>query len=122
MLYLKMQINIWSECCLDVNEYHHQQHPPQQPPNSNGFLKTTRNSFLKSPNVNIAVGKNELADWFVDHKVLEYLFGPNLHVEVVKRSQDIVNFMAFSNRLNEAHLDIIWSSAQVFVRFKSLLS
>jgi len=25
---------------------------------------------------------NELADWFVKNKIVEYLFGPNLHVEV----------------------------------------
>jgi len=29
---------------------------------------------------------NELADWFVRNRVVEYLFGPNLHVEVNKRA------------------------------------
>ena len=27
-------------------------------------------------------GANELADWFVRNKIIEHLFGPNLHVEV----------------------------------------
>jgi hypothetical protein len=60
-----------------------------------------------------AATKNELADWLVANKIIEHLYGPNLHVEVVKRSQEIVNFLAFTNRLNEKHLDCIWSSAQL---------
>jgi hypothetical protein len=27
--------------------------------------------------------ENELADWFIENKIIEYLFGPNLHVEVI---------------------------------------
>jgi hypothetical protein len=57
--------------------------------------------------------ENELADWFVSHHIIEQLFGPNLHVEVIKRSQDIMNFLAFTNRINSHHLDIIWSSGQL---------
>jgi ubiquitin carboxyl-terminal hydrolase 34 len=57
--------------------------------------------------------KIELADWFVENKIIEHLFGPNLHVEVIKRSQDIMNFLAFTNRLTDKHLDVIWTSAQV---------
>ncbi len=26
--------------------------------------------------------RNELAEWFVDNKIIEHLYGPNLHVEV----------------------------------------
>jgi ubiquitin carboxyl-terminal hydrolase 34 len=61
----------------------------------------------------IGENKNELADWFVQNKIIEHLYGPNLHVEVIKRSQDIINFLAFTNRLNENHLNAIWTSAQV---------
>ena len=38
------------------------------------------------------LGKNEMAEWFIENNIVEYLYGQNLHVEVVKRSQDIVNF------------------------------
>lgn len=30
----------------------------------------------------VAGEPNELADWFVKNKIIEHLFGPNLHVEV----------------------------------------
>ena len=36
-----------------------------------------------------------------------------MEFKVIKQSQDIVNFLAFTNRLKETHLDVIWSSAQV---------
>ena len=65
--------------------------------------------------------KIELADWFVENKIIEHLFGPNLHVEVIKRSQDIMNFLAFSNRLTDKHLDVIWTSAQVSFKFPFLI-
>lgn len=57
--------------------------------------------------------KNDLAEWFIENNIVEYLYGPNLHVEVVKRSQGIVNFLAFTNRLTEKHLDVIWTLAQL---------
>lgn len=57
--------------------------------------------------------ENELADWFCEYKIIEHLYGPNLHVEVIKRSQDILNFLAYTNRINDKHLDIIWQSAQL---------
>lgn len=71
------------------------------------------------PNARIFINRsvNELAEWFIENKIIEHLYGPNLHVEVVKRSQDIMNFLAFTNQISEKHLDIIWSSAQVCVLF-----
>jgi hypothetical protein len=42
--------------------------------------------------------------------------------KVIKRSQDIVNFLAFTNRISEKHLDIIWSSAQVNTFKKNVTS
>lgn len=35
-----------------------------------------------SNNLNGDQVSNDLADWFVENKIIEYLFGPNLHVEV----------------------------------------
>lgn len=64
---------------------------------------------------------NELADWFVKNKIIETLYGPNLHVEVVKRSQDIMNFLAITNRLSHDHFNVIWSSAQLKHCSKSIM-
>jgi hypothetical protein len=35
---------------------------------------------------------NELADWFVKNKIVEHLFGPNLHVEVKLKRKSHFNF------------------------------
>jgi hypothetical protein len=53
-----MQINAWSEFSTMNNT----NHEPQPDENS--------------------CQHDELADWFIDNKIVEYLFGPNLHVEV----------------------------------------
>ncbi|CAF0722648.1 unnamed protein product [Brachionus calyciflorus] len=83
---MNLQINAWSEF--------------------NSLNASTLRSFNK-------LDTNELADWFIENNIVEYLYGPNLHVEVIKRSQEIVNFLAFTNRLTEKHLDAIWASAQL---------
>jgi hypothetical protein len=51
-----MQISAWSEFNNLVN--------------SNDNTQSNKND------------KNELAEWFVENKIIEHLYGPNLHVEV----------------------------------------
>lgn len=38
----------------------------------------------------------ELAGWLISNSMVEHLFGPNLHTEIIKRCQVILNF--FSSR------------------------
>ena len=42
---------------------------------------------------------------------MENIYGPNSHVEVIKQSHFILNFLA--NRLTTEHLDLIWCAAQL---------
>ena len=37
----------------------------------------------------------ELAQWILDTKLVEHIFGPNLHVEVIKQSHIILNFLGY---------------------------
>lgn len=54
-----------------------------------------------------------LVDWILENNVIGHLFGPNLHVEVLKQSQAILSLVAFERRLTSAHLDCMWAAAQL---------
>lgn len=53
----------------------------------------------------------ELSQWVVDNNIIEIIFGPDSHVEVIKQSQYIFSFIA--NKITIEHIDVIWSSAQL---------
>ena len=54
-----------------------------------------------------------MLNYFIKGLFLTIIYYYSRIFKVIKRSQDIVNFLAFTNRISEKHLDIIWSSAQV---------
>ena len=51
--------------------------------------------------------------WLLEKNVIGHLFGPNLHVEVIKQSQPILNQVAIERRLTSAHLDCMWAATQL---------
>lgn len=53
----------------------------------------------------------ELVDWILENKIIEHIFGPNLHVEVIKQSHIVLNFVV--NHITKEHIDVIWSSSQL---------
>nr|XP_023680681.1 ubiquitin carboxyl-terminal hydrolase 34 isoform X2 [Paramormyrops kingsleyae] len=55
----------------------------------------------------------ELADWLITNNVVEHIFGPNLHIEIIKQCQVILNFLAAEGRLSTQHVDCIWAAAQL---------
>lgn len=55
----------------------------------------------------------ELADWLISNSVIEHIFGPNLHIEIIKQCQVILNFLAAEGRLSTQHIDCIWAAAQL---------
>lgn len=55
----------------------------------------------------------ELSEWLIENKLVEHLFGPNLHVELLKQSQIILNYLARETYLTTSHLDCIWLAAQL---------
>nr|CAG8463916.1 13478_t:CDS:10 [Entrophospora candida] len=44
-----------------------------------------------------------------EHQILEYIFGSNIHLEIVQRSTDILTFLIHTKSLTSHELDIIWA-------------
>ncbi|XP_050316350.1 ubiquitin carboxyl-terminal hydrolase 34 isoform X2 [Anthonomus grandis grandis] len=55
----------------------------------------------------------QMADWLISNNIISHIFGPNLHVEVIKQSHIILNFLAMEGRITCEHMDIIWAAAQL---------
>ena len=53
----------------------------------------------------------ELLNWVLDNKIIEHIFGPNSHVEVIKQSHIVLNFVA--SQITIEHIDVIWSASQM---------
>lgn len=54
-----------------------------------------------------------LTNWLLSNQIVQHVFGPNLHVEVIKQSHPILSFLAMENQLSDEHVDIIWAAAQL---------
>ncbi|CAG8541215.1 3475_t:CDS:10 [Ambispora gerdemannii] len=49
-----------------------------------------------------------LVNRFREKEILEYIFGPNIHLEIVQRSTDVLLFLIDAEALNSTDLDKIW--------------
>uniref|UniRef100_T1IPZ0 ubiquitinyl hydrolase 1 n=1 Tax=Strigamia maritima TaxID=126957 RepID=T1IPZ0_STRMM len=65
-------------------------------------------TFMETESVGLA-----LANWLIQNKVIEHIFGPNLHVEIIKQSHYVLNFLATEGRITNDHIDCIWAAAQL---------
>lgn len=54
---------------------------------------------------------NSFREWIIEKKIIEYIFGPNCHVEIIKQSHTILNFVAYS--LDIEHVNVIWSASSL---------
>lgn len=61
----------------------------------------------------VEVVGQKLADWLTENQIISHLFGPNLHVEVIKQSHIVLNFLAVENQITEEHISLIWQAAQL---------
>ncbi|XP_035892637.1 ubiquitin carboxyl-terminal hydrolase puf isoform X2 [Anopheles stephensi] len=55
----------------------------------------------------------KLANWLSENQIISHLFGPNLHVEVIKQSHIVLNFLAVENQITEEHITLMWQAAQL---------
>eukprot|EP01119_Soliformovum_irregulare_P016659 TRINITY_DN4860_c0_g1_i1.p1 TRINITY_DN4860_c0_g1~~TRINITY_DN4860_c0_g1_i1.p1 ORF type:complete len:2591 (-),score=801.00 TRINITY_DN4860_c0_g1_i1:32-7804(-) len=63
-----------------------------------------------------------LVAWLQKNKVLEQIFGTSTHPEILKRSNDILGFMAKHNALSSENIDRIWVCATtVFEVYQSVV-
>lgn len=53
----------------------------------------------------------QLNQWIIDNNIIENIFGPHLHVEILKQSHFILS--CTSLKITTEHIDIIWGSAQI---------
>jgi hypothetical protein len=49
-------------------------------------------------------------EWCSKNQVLEDCYGKNSHPELMKRSVDLLKFLAEQNKLDKAHIDLIWGA------------
>ncbi|XP_061722090.1 ubiquitin carboxyl-terminal hydrolase puf [Cydia pomonella] len=59
------------------------------------------------------VAGQQLATWLTQNNIIEHLFGPNLHVEVIKQSHMILKFLAVEGRVTSEHVELVWAAAQL---------
>lgn len=54
-----------------------------------------------------------LATWLTENNIIAHIFGPNLHVEVIKQSHIVLSFLAMEGRISSMDMDIMWQAAQL---------
>lgn len=54
-----------------------------------------------------------LAMWLTENNIISHIFGPNLHVEVIKQSHIILSFLAMEGSISSMDMDIMWQAAQL---------
>jgi ubiquitin carboxyl-terminal hydrolase 34 len=55
----------------------------------------------------------QLAAWILQNRIVEHIFGPNLHVEVIKQSHVLLNFLAVEGKISNDHISVIWQASQL---------
>jgi hypothetical protein len=55
----------------------------------------------------------DLTHWMLESQLVEKLFGPSLHVELVKLSQPVLIYLATEGRLSLQHVNCIWAAIRL---------
>jgi ubiquitin carboxyl-terminal hydrolase 34 len=55
----------------------------------------------------------QLANWLLNSRIVDHIFGPNLHVEVIKQSHILLNFLASEGKITNEHINVIWQASQL---------
>ena len=63
-----------------------------------------------------------MAKWLQDKAIVETLFGPSLHVELVRRCSDILRFLAIQQMLPHACIELIWNASVVCDNFPHVMT
>ena len=53
-----------------------------------------------------------LCKWISDNKLVEYILGDSSHIEVIKRSATVLQFLSHNKQLTQHHLDLLWKSLE----------
>lgn len=55
----------------------------------------------------------QLNSWLIENQIVEHMFGPNLHVEVIKQSNTLLTYLAIEGKITKEHIEIMWAAAQL---------
>ena len=61
--------------------------------------------------------RGKMSEWLLQNKIIEYLFGPNTHQELLQRSNQIFVFIVQEQKFEMAHLDLLWECCMVIKNF-----
>ena len=50
--------------------------------------------------------------WISDNSIVETILHNSMHIEIVKRSDTILKFLAKSQTLKKEHLDLMWEASE----------
>ncbi|ETO14020.1 ubiquitin domain-containing protein [Reticulomyxa filosa] len=67
-----------------------------------------------SPHALKFITSKYLLKWIEENKLLEILFGPKSHPQLMKQATDILKFISMEGGLTLGHLSIIWGALEVF--------
>lgn len=56
--------------------------------------------------------KETLLQFIVDNQILEFILGENFHIEVFKRSLNLMCFLSLSGKLSKDHLNALWDVSE----------
>mmetsp|Transcript_12467 Transcript_12467/g.20271 ORF Transcript_12467/g.20271 Transcript_12467/m.20271 type:complete len:3278 (-) Transcript_12467:248-10081(-) len=80
-------------------------------------LQTDRNFQPSTPQQNVPfpvqyLDTTFMVQWLHKNRIMQRLFSENIHEEVLRRSGDIVKFLAHFQELENRDIDLIWDSIQ----------
>lgn len=56
-----------------------------------------------------------MVKWIETNGIMEMLFGSNAHQQLLRKSSDVVQFMATRQSLTQTHLETMWNTALVLL-------
>jgi ubiquitin carboxyl-terminal hydrolase 34 len=59
----------------------------------------------------VAIDAQMMISWLKSKGIVEYLYGENLHSELIKRSSDILKFIAVEDEMTKEYIDLLWQAS-----------
>ena len=56
--------------------------------------------------------KETLLQFFIENQIIEFILGENFHIEVFKRSLNLMSFLSISGKLTNEHLNALWNVSE----------
>ena len=71
------------------------------------------NSFnLQQKKEENVISNEEICNWIFQNNIIEYLYGDQIHLELISRSGFIPFFLVQEKKLSREHVDLIWNASR----------